>query len=58
MAWSGKLVAAGIVVAALVAPAAEAAEIAISCGAVGQELKLCEEGARAWAKFVKVSRLI
>lgn len=29
--------------------AAQAAEIAISCGAVGQELKLCEDGAKAWA---------
>lgn len=30
-------------------PAARAAEIAISCGAVGQELELCREGAQAWA---------
>ena len=27
-----------------------AAEIAISCGAVGQELELCREGAEAWAE--------
>ncbi|MDQ0392159.1 ABC transporter substrate-binding protein [Labrys monachus] len=30
--------------------AAGAAEIAISCGAVGQELALCRSGAEAWAK--------
>jgi len=29
---------------------ANAAEIAISCGAVGQELELCTEGANAWAE--------
>ncbi|MDQ0468284.1 ABC transporter substrate-binding protein [Labrys wisconsinensis] len=29
---------------------AHAAEIGISCGAVGQELALCKEGAEAWAK--------
>jgi len=29
---------------------ASAAEIAISCGAVGQELTLCKSGAEAWAK--------
>lgn len=28
--------------------AAEAAELSISCGAVGAELALCEEGVRAW----------
>jgi len=41
-----------LAVAALVtawATAARAAEIAISCGAVGQELTLCREGAEAWA---------
>jgi trehalose/maltose transport system substrate-binding protein len=32
------------------ASAAQAADIAISCGAVGAELQLCEEGARAWAE--------
>ncbi len=29
---------------------ANAAEIAISCGAVGMELELCQEGANAWAE--------
>ncbi|CAM5764430.1 putative ABC transporter-binding protein [Labrys miyagiensis] len=29
---------------------AHAAEISISCGAVGQELSLCKSGAEAWAK--------
>ena len=29
---------------------AEAAEISISCGAVGMELELCQEGANAWAE--------
>jgi trehalose/maltose transport system substrate-binding protein len=29
---------------------AQAATIAISCGAVGLELKLCQDGANAWAK--------
>ncbi|MBV9245956.1 MAG: ABC transporter substrate-binding protein, partial [Methylobacteriaceae bacterium] len=29
---------------------AHAAEIAISCGAVGTELELCKSGAEAWAK--------
>ena len=29
---------------------ADAAEIAISCGAVGMELELCTEGANAWAE--------
>ena len=29
---------------------AHAATVAISCGAVGLELKLCQEGADAWAK--------
>lgn len=29
---------------------ASAATISISCGAVGQELTLCEEGAKAWAE--------
>ena len=29
---------------------ASAAEVAISCGAVGQELALCNSGAEAWAK--------
>ena len=29
---------------------ADAAEVAISCGAVGQEMELCKTGAEAWAK--------
>lgn len=28
---------------------AQAATISISCGAVGLELELCQEGAQAWA---------
>ncbi len=32
------------------APAAEARELAISCGAVGQELQLCQEGVAAWSE--------
>ncbi len=44
------LVVAGLLAsAAMVGPAA-AATISISCGAVGLELKLCQEGADAWAK--------
>jgi trehalose/maltose transport system substrate-binding protein len=31
-------------------PAAKAATISISCGAVGLELQLCQEGANAWAE--------
>ncbi|HKJ94677.1 MAG TPA: ABC transporter substrate-binding protein [Gammaproteobacteria bacterium] len=36
--------------AAVTFGAAHAATISISCGAVGQELQLCKEGADAWAK--------
>jgi trehalose/maltose transport system substrate-binding protein len=36
--------------ALLASPLAQAATISISCGAVGQELQLCQEGAQAWAK--------
>lgn len=32
------------------APGARAAEVSISCGAVGAELELCKQGADAWAK--------
>jgi trehalose/maltose transport system substrate-binding protein len=32
------------------AGSAVAAEIAISCGAVGQELQVCKDGAQAWSK--------
>ncbi|MDQ1079580.1 ABC transporter substrate-binding protein [Pseudoroseomonas cervicalis] len=35
---------------ALLAPAARAAEITISCGALGQELELCRDGAEEWAR--------
>ncbi len=35
---------------AMLGRAVPAAEIAISCGAVGQELALCREGAEAWAE--------
>ena len=37
------------------ATSALAAEIAISCGAVGQELQVCKEGAEAWSKQTGVS---
>jgi len=45
--WQG-LTAAAIM--AVAAAGARAEQIAISCGAVGQELKLCEQSAQAWAK--------
>jgi len=35
---------------AWLANAAQAATISLSCGAVGAELKLCQDGAQAWAK--------
>lgn len=43
---------AGLVATFLSAPvvAADAAEVSISCGAVGAELELCREGAEAWAE--------
>jgi len=34
----------------MTAPGAHAATIAISCGAVGLELQLCQDGANAWAE--------
>lgn len=34
----------------LASPMAHAVTVSISCGAVGQELQLCQEGAEAWAK--------
>jgi trehalose/maltose transport system substrate-binding protein len=34
----------------MTAPSAQAATISISCGAVGLELQLCQEGAQAWAE--------
>ncbi|HMR34014.1 MAG TPA: ABC transporter substrate-binding protein [Geminicoccaceae bacterium] len=36
--------------AMLASPLAHAVTVSISCGAVGQELQLCQEGAEAWAK--------
>ena len=36
--------------AMLASPLAHAVTVSISCGAVGQELQLCQEGADAWAK--------
>jgi trehalose/maltose transport system substrate-binding protein len=35
---------------AMAAPAAQSATISISCGAVGLELEICQEGAEAWAE--------
>jgi len=35
---------------AFAAPSAHAATVSISCGAVGLELELCQEGAEAWAE--------
>jgi trehalose/maltose transport system substrate-binding protein len=37
-------------VSAIAAPGAQAATISISCGAVGLELEICQEGAEAWAE--------
>jgi trehalose/maltose transport system substrate-binding protein len=37
-------------VLALAAPGAHSATISISCGAVGLELEICQEGAEAWAE--------
>ncbi|WBV44528.1 ABC transporter substrate-binding protein [Pseudoroseomonas cervicalis] len=34
----------------LAAPATRAAEVTISCGALGQELELCRDGAEEWAR--------
>jgi trehalose/maltose transport system substrate-binding protein len=34
----------------MTAPGAQSATISISCGAVGLELQLCQEGAQAWAE--------
>jgi trehalose/maltose transport system substrate-binding protein len=42
--------AAATLAGALFAGSAPAATVAISCGAVGQELELCREGAEAWAE--------
>ena len=35
---------------AVAAPGAQSATISISCGAVGLELEICQEGAEAWAE--------
>ena len=35
---------------AIAAPGAQSATISISCGAVGLELEICQEGAEAWAE--------
>jgi trehalose/maltose transport system substrate-binding protein len=50
MSGTARLVVAGILATAASAGSAAAATISISCGAVGLELKLCQEGADAWAK--------
>ena len=44
------LAATGILTLGVLVAQASAATISISCGAVGLELKLCQEGAEAWAK--------
>jgi trehalose/maltose transport system substrate-binding protein len=44
--WAWSIAAAGWLLAASPAPAAE---IAISCSALGRELELCRDGANAWA---------
>ncbi len=46
--WKG-MAALAVTVAASIG-GAQAATISISCGAVGQELQLCTDGANAWAK--------
>ena len=45
-----RLVLAGIAVVAVAIGTAHAETLSLSCGAVGLELKLCQEGADAWAK--------
>ena len=50
MSGTARLVIAGVLAAGSLAGPAAAATISISCGAVGLELKLCQEGADAWAK--------
>ena len=40
----------GIAVVAAAIGTARAETLSLSCGAVGLELKLCQEGADAWAK--------
>ena len=50
MKWSGRLAAASALFAAMGVAPGGAVELSISCGAVGQELKLCEEGVKAWGE--------
>lgn len=50
MHGSARLALAGIIVTAAMLGTARAETIALSCGAVGLELKLCQQGADAWAK--------
>ena len=45
-----RLLVAGVVAFGAAASSAAAETVAISCGAVGLELKLCQDGAEAWAK--------
>jgi trehalose/maltose transport system substrate-binding protein len=50
MSGAARLIVGGILAAGAIAGPAAAATVSISCGAVGLELKLCQEGADAWAK--------
>ena len=45
-----RVLVAGVVAFGAAAGSAAAETVAISCGAVGLELKLCQDGAEAWAK--------
>jgi trehalose/maltose transport system substrate-binding protein len=45
-----RLLVAGVVAFGATAGSAAAETVALSCGAVGLELKICQEGADAWAK--------
>jgi trehalose/maltose transport system substrate-binding protein len=47
---SGRLVYAGVLLVAAGIGTARAETIAVSCGAVGLELKLCQDGAQRWAQ--------
>ena len=44
------MLAAALLLGCAAASQADAAKVAISCGAVGQELEFCRSGAEAWAK--------
>jgi trehalose/maltose transport system substrate-binding protein len=50
MSGAARLLVAGMLASVSVVMPVAAATISISCGAVGLELKLCQEGAEAWAK--------